>query len=87
MKTLVDSRKNKLGKKDAVQLAGKASDLYVARGKKVIHIDLKKEKPGPAELAGLLLGPTGNLRAPTLIKGKSLVVGHEEELYRKIIGE
>ena len=33
-----------------------------------------------------LLGPTGNLRAPTLRKGKTLVVGFNEEAYRRVLG-
>jgi hypothetical protein len=30
-----------------------------------------------------VLGPTGNLRAPTLRVGKTLLVGFSEEVYRK----
>jgi hypothetical protein len=51
-----------------------------------VHINLKREKPDPATLAGLLLGPTGNLRAPTLRKGRTLVVGFDEATYRKVFG-
>ena len=36
-------------------------------------------------LLGLLLGPTGNLRAPTLRKGRTLIVGFEEETYEKLL--
>jgi len=45
-------------------------ELYIAKGKKIVHLDLKREKPPRAELLGLPLGPTGNLRAPTLRKGR-----------------
>ena len=62
------------------------NQLYVAKGKKVVIIDLRKEKPDEATLQKLLLGPTGNLRAPTLRKGKTLVVGFEPEMYRKVFG-
>ena len=62
------------------------NQLYVAKGKKVVAIDLRKEKPDEATLQKLLLGPTGNLRAPTLRKGKTLVVGFEPEMYRKVFG-
>ena len=62
------------------------NQLYVAKGKKVVTIDLRKEKPDKATLQKLLLGPTGNLRAPTLRKGKTLVVGFEPEMYRKVFG-
>ena len=61
-------------------------EVYVARGKKIVHLDLKREKPARAELLGLLLGPTGNLRAPTLRKGRKLIVGFDEDTYKKLLG-
>ena len=36
------------------------------------------------ELA-VLLGPTGNLRAPAAVVGKTLVVGFNEEVYREAL--
>ena len=38
------------------------------------------------ELLKLVLGPTGNLRAPTLRVGKKLVVGFNEEMYEAVFG-
>ena len=60
--------------------------LFVAKGKKVTSVDLKKERPDDATLASLLLGPTGNLRAPTLKTGKTMVVGFNEDLYQEVFG-
>ena len=56
--------------------------LYVAKGKRIVHVDLRREKPPRAELLGLLLGPTGNLRAPTLRKKRTLIVGFDEATYK-----
>jgi arsenate reductase-like glutaredoxin family protein len=67
-------------------LLKKVNKVYAAKGKKVVYFDLKKDKPGDEELAKVLLGPTGNLRAPTLRKGKTLVVGFNEETYEKVFG-
>jgi arsenate reductase-like glutaredoxin family protein len=47
---------------------------------------MKKDKPDAATLKKLLLGPTGNLRAPTLRKGKTLVVGFNADTYSEIFG-
>ena len=47
---------------------------------------MKRDKPDKATLLKLLLGPSGNLRAPTLRKGKTLVVGFDEETYQKVFG-
>ena len=61
-------------------------EMYVAKGKKVVQVNLKKDRPGDDELVKLMLGPTGNLRAPTLRKGKTLVVGFNDDLYGEIFG-
>ncbi len=45
---------------------------------------MKKDAPDDETLAGLVLGPTGNLRAPTLRTGTTLFVGFSEEAYRQL---
>jgi len=62
------------------------NEIYAAKGKKITHVNVKKEKPDAETLGKLLLGPTGNLRAPTLRKGKTLVVGFDEKTYREVFG-
>ena len=47
---------------------------------------MKNATADPAEVAQLLLGPTGNLRAPTLRKGKTLIVGFDAETYAELLG-
>jgi arsenate reductase-like glutaredoxin family protein len=82
----VNAKKTTLKEKEALELAHIVNDIYVAKGKSLVHINMKKNQPDAAQLNKLLLGPTGNLRAPTLRKGKVLVVGFEEETYRKVLG-
>ena len=48
--------------------------MYVTKGVKVLEFKMKA-KPDQEELLGLMLGRTGNLRAPTLRSGKTLFVG------------
>jgi arsenate reductase-like glutaredoxin family protein len=74
----------KQGRAEAIALAKTVSRLVVAKGKKIVDVDLKKERPSDDELAALMLGPTGNLRAPTVRKGKTLYVGFSEEAYREL---
>ncbi len=62
------------------------SSLVVAKGKKVTQVSLTKDAPEGDELAKLLLGPTGNLRAPTARVGKKLLVGFNEEAYGAVFG-
>jgi arsenate reductase-like glutaredoxin family protein len=82
----VDAKKTRLGLKDALEMLKAADVLIAARGKKVERIDLKAEKPDKATVERLMLGPTGNLRAPTLRVGRTLLVGFDEETYRKVLG-
>ncbi len=69
-----------------MDLAKTVHKIYAAKGKKVVYLDMKKDKPDAATLTKLLLGPTGNLRAPALRKGKTLVIGFNEEVFRDIFG-
>ena len=69
----------------ALEVLEGMDELYVSKGKNVVHIDLKSARPPRAELLALLLGPTGNLRAPTLRVGKTLLVGFDEETYSKVL--
>lgn len=82
----VDARKTRLGKKDALALAREMDEIYVAKGKRVTHVKMKADRPDDKALAELLLGPTGNLRAPTLRIGRTMVVGFDETTYKKVFG-
>ena len=83
--TQSDAKKATIKGDAALGVLKDVDQLYVAKGKRVVHVDLKREKPPRAELLGLLLGPTGNLRAPTLRKGRTLIVGYDEATYRDVL--
>lgn len=74
-----------MGRKEALQLASSADEIYSSKGTKLVHINLKKEKHSDDEIADLLLGPTGNLRAPTFRVGKVLFVGFNEDTYSPLL--
>ena len=74
----------KLAKPDAAALAKRASVVIVCKGKKVDAF-----KPGgkaPASVVAAMLGPTGNLRAPTIRRGKTVLVGFNEEVFADQLG-
>jgi arsenate reductase-like glutaredoxin family protein len=79
----VDSNKVKQGREAALALARKARRLVAARGKKTVVLDVTASDD--ETLLGHLLGPTGNLRAPTIVVGDTLVVGFNEEAYRSVL--
>lgn len=80
------ANKTRFGPAEALALAAKAKRVVATRGKSVTTFDLKKDKPSDDELLAVLLGPTGNLRAPTAWVGSTLVVGFSPEVYRRLLG-
>ena len=76
--------KAKLGREDALRLASAASRVIVAKGGTVVTFDMNKDRPDVETLLKHLLGPTGHLRAPTVRKGKTLLVGFSDEAYAKV---
>jgi arsenate reductase-like glutaredoxin family protein len=81
-----DAKKATIKGDAALGVLKDVDELYVAKGKRVVHVDLQNAKPPRAELLALLLGPTGNLRAPTLRKGRRLIVGFDESTYARLLG-
>jgi arsenate reductase-like glutaredoxin family protein len=83
---VVDASKERRGRDAALALAKSADTVVVARGKKVVTFDMKASPPDDDTLASYLLGPTGNLKAPTILRGKLLLVGFGETAYREVFG-
>ncbi|NKC16273.1 MAG: hypothetical protein GKR94_29935 [Gammaproteobacteria bacterium] len=74
----------KLGREDAAALAAKAKTIIVAKGKKVATFSVSKGQVPDGAVAAML-GPTGNLRAPTVRAGTTLLVGFDEEHYQEAL--
>jgi arsenate reductase-like glutaredoxin family protein len=86
VKQTVDATKTRIGGDEALALLAGVEKLIAAKGKKVETFDLTESRPDDATLLARLLGPTGNLRAPTARVGKTLVVGFNEQAYREVLG-
>ena len=86
MAETVDATKTRYGAADALKLLSGIDTLVAAKGKKVETFDLKNDRPDDAELLARLMGPTGNLRAPTARVGRTLVVGFNPEVYAQVLG-
>ncbi len=82
----VIANKEKFGRADALSLAQDADRVIVAKGKKVVTFDMKDGRPDDETLLGAMLGPTGNLRAPTIRSGKTLLVGFNDDLFSATLG-
>jgi hypothetical protein len=82
----VDATRERRGRDEALRLAREVDTVVAGRGKKVIRFDMKHQPPDDDTLAAHLLGPTGNLKAPTLRRGRTLLVGFSEAAYRQVLG-
>jgi hypothetical protein len=82
-----DAKTDRRGRDEALALARSADRVLVAKGKRVIALDMKADEPDDDTIAGYLLGPTGNLRAPTVRRGRTLLVGFSDEAYRQLFGK
>ena len=76
----VDAGKIRYPRADAVALVrSNGNKMISARG----TADLKNDPPDDDTLAAMILGPSGNLKAPTILVGKTLIVGFVKGAYEK----
>lgn len=76
---VLDARKNRIDAEEAWELFERAKSVRVAKGKKVISFvrgESQKET-----ILKQIMGPSGNLRAPTLRIGDDFIVGFHAEMY------
>lgn len=81
-----NATKERKGRAEALALAKTADQVIAGKGKKVIIFDMRRDPPDDDTLLAHILGPTGNLKAPTIRKGKTLLVGFSEDAYRQVLG-
>lgn len=77
--------KERKGRVEALALARNAERVVASKGKKMIVFDMRNDPPDDETLLAHLLGPTGNLKAPTLRAGGTLLVGFNEDAYRHML--
>ncbi len=70
---------------NALDLLKGIDEMLVAKGKKILRIDLQAGRPDDEELLALMLGRSGKLRAPSLRQGKRLLVGYNADLMATLV--
>jgi arsenate reductase-like glutaredoxin family protein len=75
------SASKKLSRKDAEEIAKGATRVIVAKGKQVEEFETAGKAMKSAVDA--MLGPTGNLRAPLVRAGKTVLVGFNDDVWIK----
>jgi len=80
----VDAKKKAIDRAGAIALARESATVFATKGKNVLRLDMKTD-PSDDEIAALVVGPSGNLRAPALRVGKTLLVGFDEATYATLL--
>jgi arsenate reductase-like glutaredoxin family protein len=84
VREIVNASKDRYGERDLMKVLGDATRVIVAKGKKVLEFDLKNDPPSKADLVKACLGPSGNLRAPAIRKGKTWMIGFHSDPYGEL---
>ncbi len=79
IETVVDARKERIDADAAWELLQSAVSIATAKGKKVQKFNPKSDDK--ADILKQVMGPSGNLRAPTFRIRGSFVIGFNKELY------
>ena len=77
--TVAEARKASLAEEEAWQVLSAAREIIVAKGKKRLVFDPRRDSR--ETILRETLGRSGTLRAPTLRIGDRLLVGYNDELY------
>ena len=63
------------------------TELCVARGKKVVRVDLSSEdRPPDSQLVRMMVSRWGKLRAPAMRVGTTFVVGYNQDILASVFG-
>ena len=63
------------------------TELCVARGKKVVRVDLSSEdRPPNSRLVPMMVSRWGKLRAPAMKVGTTFVVGYNRDILASVFG-
>ena len=81
---ITNASKEKIDANQAWEMIKSASSIHVAKGKKTISWNPKSDDR--EEILKTVMGPSGNLRAPTWKIGSDILVGFSEEQYQQVLG-
>ncbi len=83
---VVDARKERIGSGELAPVFEGVKRLIVLRGKAVKEINITETPPDSAEFERAVLGPSGNLRAPTLRSASTAIVGFNADVFADVLG-
>lgn len=82
----VNATKVRISPEEALKLLAGLERVITVKGKKVVEFDLAGNRPDDETLLAAVIGPSGNLRAPAIRVGSTMLIGFNEEMYREVLG-
>jgi len=82
---IVEAGKVRFPRAAALTLVRTGEMVVTGRGAKLVAFDLVHDPPDDDTLAAAILGPSGNLKAPTIRVGDTFLVGFNDQAYRKYL--
>jgi hypothetical protein len=79
VKEVVDARKVRFDKAAAAEFLKDYKEITIAKGKKSTTWNPAQDPMD--DILKQAMGPSGNLRAPTYVSGKKVLIGFNAELY------
>jgi arsenate reductase-like glutaredoxin family protein len=64
-------------------MARRCRKVIATKGSSIQETRVSKSTPDDETMAGLILGRTGNLRAPTVVANGRMIVGYSDKLYER----
>jgi arsenate reductase-like glutaredoxin family protein len=86
VKEQVNAAKIRFEPDAALELVREAGRVVVAKGKKVVDFDMKRDPPDDETLLKYIIGPSGKLRAPVIRRGSTLLIGFAQHEFAKVLG-
>lgn len=78
-----DARVTRFDRNAVVDMLREIDRVVATRGPAIRDVSLTDPQNSGDEVTKLLIGPSGNLRAPTLRIGRTLIVGFSQPLYEQ----
>ena len=81
----VDARRTRIGPSGFADVVKGAKTVLVSNGRSLARFDLSARDCDRGALYARMVGPTGNLRAPTLRRDGLVVVGYHRDSIKELV--
>jgi len=81
----VNVRQGPISQTKAFKLAKGMTTLHAKVGSKVVTYTMKKDNPNNLDLKKALIGRSGDMRAPVIVVGKTMMAGFDAGIYKKLL--